>query len=230
MAILNTDVLEIIVDGSALAQQIVNVFHYRRVDPAGPELDDDLLPFLVGSFIATWRDNVLPHLSDFYGVDFYRGRVLHDVVIQPLPTPHPVISVSVAHDAPGVGADVGGRTGEAAPTFVAAGVRKLSDRAGRNFRGSYRLSPLTETQITNNTWLAGELAPIQTGQQAFTTTVLLPATGIDNHELVVFSRTLTLSEPVGFSDLRSHTAKVTGASVAALITSQVSRKARPGQG
>lgn len=211
---------------SAGGQQILNVFHYRDTQPGtdGPTDVGIAVDTFSDGFISAWRTNVLPLLSADYSVTTYRTTVFDSVVANPTPPPPTQLNVFIQNDEPGGGLDVGAKPGDTMPSFNAIGTQKLSDRAGRNFKGSFRVGTIIEADSSGNLLTAPALAAAQPAMEAFVTTqITYELTFIA--QMAVFSRTLALASPVGNQDLRAFTAGVTGARVNAFVTSQVSRKA-----
>lgn len=217
-------ILEIIVNGKASGQDIVNVFHYRKVIPGGGDIADTAFPDWAAAFATNWRTQVCVYLSNTYSVARYRLRTLQGVEAVPVPPPPKRIEIGTTYDLVGLPADSGALGGEVLPTFCAIGVRKITDRSGRSFRGGYRIGPFPEAETLSNFLQNAYLGTVQAGQSEFVVDPIDADFG-ESLEMCVFARTLVLAEAVGFTNLRTHTAKVVGAEVNPWVTSQVSRKA-----
>lgn len=223
MSINLTDVVQITVAGRASGQQVLNVFHFRHTAADVVAGDDADIPTALGLFIGRWRNVLAQSVHESYTVEVYRWRTLRGTVVNPSPPPPTMFTEGPALDIVGGLLDKGGLTNDPLPTFDALGVQKLSDRAGRNYRGSCRIGPNNEPSSTGNSWTAtfilNSTAPL----------VALFADPYDvtfsfHLEMCVFSRTLALAAPPPFTLLRDLTAKVTGPKLNGFVTSQVSRK------
>jgi hypothetical protein len=226
MALTVNQLLEVTVLGRAQGQEILNVFHYRSANPATyPPAGEDLNEFS-DNFLGTWRTNILTLVSSTYNVEIYRFRSLISTVeIAPGDPPDRRVVQGDALDVPGTVTDVGTRGGDVLPTFAALGVRKATDRAGRRYRGSFRLSPLTEADTNNNSLTTAYLFSANAETATFVNTQLLGGFGdAAQLELAVFSETAALEETPPQTNLRQFTAKVIGRVVNPFVTTQVSRK------
>lgn len=226
MPFFERSIIEITVQGkSASGQNVVNVFHYRRPDPASFEFQNSHLQEAVEDFNAIWIQRAIPLLHQDYSYQQIMGKALIGTIANPNPPPATVLDVGeqfvFAHTSPQQGA----RTGQVLPSYCAVGVQKLSSRAGRNFRGGFRLGTIREADKVGNEVEAGVYLPlVVTNMQAFVIAPLTVSFDSDPWEMCVFSRTLALAAPPPFTLLKDLTAKVTGAKVNPFMTSQVSRK------
>lgn len=225
MPFANTSVIEIVVLGaSASGQQVNNVFHYRDVLAEVFPYTNTNLANGVNAFAANWRAFILPLLSVDYKVLTYRGRALVGVVTNTTPPPDTRFDVGEQFDLTAPVGDVGVKAGTVAPSFTAFGNQKLVDRAGRNFRGSFRLGTIQEIDVSGNLLTVPVHDALQTATTAFVQATLDLAFEGPFWEMCVLSRTLALAAPPPFTDLRSLTAKVLNTKSNTFATSQVSRK------
>lgn len=225
MAVTVNQIVEIVVAGRSQSQQILNVFHYRTQNPVTFPPAGATIGNLASPFRDLWRANVLPRLSDLYVVEVYRLRSLTGTVVaDPGPPPVNQLVQGDAFDLAGTGLDTGSITGEILPTFNAVGVRKVTDRAGRRFRGGARFSSIPEANQANNFLLATEVTAWTTAAFNLFTTAI-DSGFLEVFEMCVFSKTSALEATAPQTDLRQYTADVTNAIVNAFMTSQVSRKA-----
>lgn len=220
-----TSVLEMTAFGrSASGQQVLNVFHYRQ-ETLAPQLYDNVdLQEAVSDFSATWVSVILPLLSTDYTLEKARGRALTGTIANPTPPPPNIFVIGEQFELIAAPGTVGARGGEVMTSFNAFGVQKLSDRAGRNFRGSFRLGTISTADVQDNIITPAFKPTVDTATQTFVTTDLTLVFDAVDWNMAVFSRTLALAAPPPFTDLRALTARVTGARVNNFITSQVSRK------
>lgn len=225
MAVTVNQLVEITVAGRCQGQEILNVFHYRTANPATFPPAGALINFLASPFRELWRNNILPRLGDLYLVEVYRLRSLVSTV-QTSPGPPPVRNVVQmdAFDLPGTGLDVGAKAGDILPTFNAVACRKVSDRAGRRYRGGSRFSPITEADQGNNNLIMAEVLAWQVASFNLFTTPIESGL-LEVFEMAVFSATSALEPAPPETNLRQYTAKVTGSVVNPMVSSQVSRKA-----
>lgn len=226
MPFTNTSVVEIAVKGlSATGQDITNVFHYRNKLAEPGTFTNLALRLMVDQFQLDWREKILPLLNQDYKVVLFRARAITGVVTNPTPPPTNAITVGEQYDKPGDVLDVGGKVGVLGPTFNAFGVQKLSDRAGKNFRGSFRLGTINEIDVTGNLLTAPVKAALDTATLNFVSDEL-PSTPPPEvfWRMCVFSRTLLMAAPAPYTDVRALTANITGSRVNPYITSQTSRK------
>jgi hypothetical protein len=225
MPFTNTSIVEIVVAGkSNTGQEIVNVFHYRDLLAEPGTYDNISLQNLLTSFALSWRSRFLPLLNQDYAVVTYRGRALVGMITNPTPPPATRFDVGEQFDLVALTTDRGAIVGEVMPTFNAFAIQKLSDRAGRNFRGGFRLGTISEVDVSGNTIPGITLTPLQAAANNFVLDRLDAAFEGPFWALCVFSRKLALSAPPPFTDLRALTAGVTGARASSFVSSQVSRK------
>jgi len=221
----NTSIVEIVVAGkSNTGQEIVNVFHYRDILAEPGTYNNVSLQNLLSSFATVWRAQFLPLLNQDYAVVTFRGRALVGVITNTTPPPATRFDVGEQFDLVALTTDRGAIVGEVMPTFNAFAVQKLTDRAGRNFRGGFRLGTISEVDVSGNTIPALTLTPLQAAAQLFVTAQLDAQFEGPFWGLCVFSRTLGLAAPPPFTDLRALSAGVTGARASSFVSSQVSRK------
>jgi hypothetical protein len=221
----HTSIVEIVVAGkSNTGQEIVNVFHYRDKLAEPATFNNVSLQNLLTSFAASWRARFLPLLNTDYAVVTYRGRALIGVITNTTPPPPTRFDVGEQFDLVALTTDRGAIVGEVMPTFNAFAVQKLTDRAGRNFRGGFRLGTISEVDVSGNTIPAITLTPLQDAAQGFVNDDLDAQFEGPFWELCVFSRKLALSAPPPYTDLRALSAGVTGARASSFVSSQVSRK------
>jgi hypothetical protein len=213
--------------GRSQGQQILNVFHYRRVDPAAPPISDTDLPNVVFDIRENWRALIAATFHDSYSVESYTWRTLTGTIANPSPPPPSIFTEDFQFVQPGGLLDVGGVGGPALPTFDALGVQKLSNRAGRNFRGSARFGPHLEAQTDNNSWTPAFIGAAEPLISTLFVDIYTDGFG-GTVEMAIFSRTLALAAPPPFTLLRDLTAKVIGAKLNGFVSSQVSRKASVG--
>jgi len=213
--------------GRSQGQQILNVFHYRRVDPAAPPITDNDLPNVVFDIRDNWRALIDATFSNTYSVESYTWRTLVGTIANPSPPPPTIFTEDFQFVQPGGALDVGGLPGAALPTFAALGVQKLSNRAGRNYRGSARFGPHLEADTTNNSWTSVFITTVDPLVSTLFTDVYTDGFG-GTVEMCIFSRTLALAAPPPFTLLRDLTAKVIGSKLNGFVSSQVSRKASVG--
>lgn len=220
-----TSILEVTVFGrSDTGQAILNVFHYRQSTDDPVNYPDTEVNTFTDSFAVLWRANILPILCVDYLVEQWRGRSLTDVATNPTPPPPTVITVGAQAVTIGAPTDRGATPIEVQTTFDAIGAQKLSSRAGRNFRGSSRIGTISSSNVNGNSLEATYLTTVRTNTNTLFTTTIPLGIGADLWEMAVFSRTLTLAEAPGYSDLKAHSSKVLGSRVNPFVTSQVSRK------
>lgn len=226
MPFTNTSVVEIAVKGlSATGQDITNVFHYRNRLAEPGTFTNQALRLMVEQFQLDWREKICPLLSNDYKVILFRGRAITGVVVNPTPPPANMLTIGEQFDLPGDVLDVGAKAGIVAATFTAFGVQKLTDRAGKNFRGSFRLGTITETDFGGNTVFGAAKTALDTNTLLFVQD-FLPSTPPPEvfWEMCVLSRTLLMAAPPPYTDVRALTADVTGTRVNPFVTSQTSRK------
>lgn len=224
MAMTALQILEITVKGKALGQDILNTVHYRSVDPLTFDPLGVEISAYLPEFVVAWRLACLPGVSSNYTVESYNARTLVSTSVNPTPPPPNQLDQGDQAVIAGVPAiDVGALGGTASPTFVAVGVRKFTDRAGRSFRGGLRIGPITELQTDNNQLEPTQLLSYATRWTDFIGTNLTDGPGSDV-EPCVFSKTLALSRPVPNTTLRTDTAHWVAALINSFVTSQVSRK------
>jgi hypothetical protein len=224
MAFFANQVIEATIKGKALGQDILNIIHYRVVDPATFPPGGVSIAGYTDDLVLAWRAACLPGVSNLYTVTSYNIRALVSTSTNPGPPEFTQIDVGDQDVIAGVpGTDVGALAADPAPTFNAVGVRKFADRAGRNFRGGLRIGPITELQTDGNSLVAAEVTAYTDRWTIFKDTNL-NSEGGNEVQPCVFSRTLTLKEPVPFTALRDHTAQWVAALINTFITSQVSRK------
>lgn len=222
----HTSVVEIAVKGlSATGQDITNVFHYRNRLAEPGTFTNLALRLMVDQFQLDWREKILPVLSNDYKVVLFRARSINGVVTNPTPPPTNKLDIGEQYDKPADVLDVGTKAGIVAATFTAFGVQKLTDRAGKNFRGSFRLGTITETDFGGNTIFAGPKGVLDTATLNFVQDQL-PSTPPPEvfWEMCVLSRTLLMAAPAPYTDVRALTANITGTRVNPFVTSQTSRK------
>ena len=222
----HTAVVEIAVKGlSATGQDITNVFHYRNKLAEPASFTNLALRLMVDQFQLDWREKILPLLSSDYKVIVFRSRAISGVITNPTPPPTNMLQITEQYDKNGDALDVGGKGGILAATFTAFGVQKLTDRAGKNFRGSFRLGTIVEGDFGGNSIIGATKAALDTNTLLFVQD-LLPATPPPEvfYEMCVLSRTLLMAAPAPFTDVRALTANVTGTRVNPFVTSQTSRK------
>jgi hypothetical protein len=221
---LATEVLEMTVKAKAEGQDVLNIVHYRAVDPLTFIPNElDILVYL-NQFALLWRSTALPLVHTSYTVISYVAQVLVGTVVNPTPPPPNQIAVGDQRIRVGIPAeDTGLQGSNPLPTFVAVGVRKFSDRAGRSFRGGLRVGPLGELQVDGN---ALSPAQIIAWAAAWTTfkDALLETAPTNTLEASVFSPSRALAAPVPNLNLRSDTAKWVASLINSFATSQVSRK------
>jgi hypothetical protein len=219
-------VAQITVFGSQSNQMIMNVFHYRRIAGQPGDVSDGDLTDALNFFVTRWRAMILQTNAVSYTVQLYRMSIIAGVITNPNPPPVNMFQIDTQLDVAGTSEDLGGLPGETLATFTAAGVRKLTDRAGRHYRGSFRLTPQTENDVAGNGFGPAFTTTAQTAVNTFVQAILVSTFGADL-EMCVFARTLALRAIPPFTEMRAFTAKVLSAKLNTLITSQVSRKERP---
>lgn len=226
MAFTQNAVLEMTVFGrSTTGQQVLNIFHYRQETTTAQSYVLADLASAVTNFAVIWRTNVLPILSVNYKVEKYRGRSLTGTIANPTPPPPNILVVGDQFELVAPAGDVGTRAGEELVTFDAVGMQKLSDRAGRNFRGSARFGTLASIDVEGNALETTYKNLVVPNLGLFVAAILLVGDTFQvNWVMAIFSRTLVLAAPPPFGLLRDLTAGVVGARVNNFVTSQVSRK------
>jgi hypothetical protein len=136
-------------------QRCLNVLYFKTdkslvvPEPAwGAPLVGSSMTTFVNSLRSVWRDNILPRLSTHLWIQEYRVKEITGWLLDP------TFRVTYGEQATALGDSVldrGGAAGEAVPTNVAVSVQKITDRAGKSFRGGMRLSPIPESQQSNGT-------------------------------------------------------------------------------
>jgi hypothetical protein len=224
-------VIEIVVNGkSNSGQNVLNVFHYRQSDTAVVAYDNDDVVQALNDFNANWISDALPILSVDYTYQFIRGRALTGTIANPTPPPANVIVVGEQADFVLPAPNPGLRAGEPLPSYSAIGIQKLSSRAGRNFRGGFRMGTIASADVESNLLEPTVYLPLVISEMSsFVAATLNLNFGANLWEMCIFSRTLALAAPPPFTLLRDLTAKVLGAKVNPFISSQVSRKQSPTQ-
>lgn len=115
------------------------------------------------------------------------------------------------------------RTGEALPLYNALGIRKVTNRPGKGFRGSMRLSPFLEVDNTYNDWTS-----------TFKTTMSSAIDWLKNEltiggiliEPVVLSKSLMLTVVTPTIVPADYAARIVSVGINPYVSSQVSRKKR----
>lgn len=129
------------------AQIVTNRLDYAVTNagsPATKTSTDALFAFIVG-----WRTNVVPFINSTYQVFRYELRLLTGAVATVVgPKTYYTRVYSSLWDFTNVAnpLDIGGDVGDALPTWVAATLRKNTGLLGRSFRGSMRISPISESR------------------------------------------------------------------------------------
>lgn len=220
-----TSVLELTVFGRHTSgQQILNVYYYRQVSTVPQDYTNADAQEATNDFAVGWEAQILPILDQEYRVEKYRCRALTGTITNPTPPPPTQLVVGEQFEQIALATAIGQRPGPGEPSFSAIGAQKLSDRAGRNFRGSTRFGSISETDTVINAYTAAYLTLIQTNISAFFAVQLSLFFDAIPWEMAIFSRTLALAAPPPFTLLRDLTSKVVGARVNQFVTSQVSRK------
>lgn len=109
------------------------------------------------------------------------------------------VGTSLIPAAPG---DAGGVAGEALPLFATMSVRKVATKSGRNFRGGFRLSPISEADSNNGAVVPAVQTARQTAMATFLVAVVGTGVGVDEPdrmEHMVFSRSLALQQTTPFT-------------------------------
>lgn len=179
--------MEASIYGTADGQAVNNVLHLMGDAATGPAppfpYDLQAIALKIGT---DWFDFVLPHLSASY--INYRIVVKTIVNLRVVIIQNRRIVERVYGElwdqvfSPG---QLGTRPGDVSPTFVAFSVRKRTALAGRSFRGSMRLGPITEADTTVNAVEAARFAALNVSL-ANLATVRIPA-GNSPYRYVVFS-------------------------------------------
>lgn len=224
MAFLADNIAEFTVKGKASGQDILNVVHYRVANPGAFPPGGLDISAVLDDFITAWRLACLPGVSNTYTVESYLVQALVSTSTNPGPPPFTQIDIGDQFLLAGVPAiDVGALTADPMPSFNAVGVRKFSDRAGRNFRGGLRIGPITDIQADGNQLTAPTVIGFADRWTTFHETNL-PFPTLEELEPAVFSRTLALSRPVPNITLRVDSARWVASLINSFVTSQVSRK------
>lgn len=132
--------------GQSEGQAIINRWTYQATDESLGALvitSQDVLTALR----KAWRDHVLLHLATPYAVQRY--ELLHLIggarIIQGDQVSYPRVYSTVIDKIVGDPVtDVGSSVGPSLPTFVSATARVVTGFRGRVWKGSMRLSPITE--------------------------------------------------------------------------------------
>lgn len=230
MAMLVNEVLQVSVLGRALGQAVINVFHYAAANPLTFPVPGADISEYANDFVASWRTNILPLLANAYKVEVYQFRtIISTTETDPGPPPLRKVILGDAYDEAGTTADFGTQVGEVHATFVAVGVRKVTARAGRRYRGGFRGGPILEDSVNNNFLIASEFASWVANAEAFRATLLQAGFGsASDLNLRVFSEADALTPVPPNTNLIDSTAVVNGVIINPFVTSQVSRKASAG--
>lgn len=163
------DILEVTFQGVADGQQIINRVHYQVGALASGSYLDSLS--VAGYMKDLWVANMLPMLASSYALVQVEVRKITAVNPGTPTTANPrpfVLDYSWATVQPGLGADVGSRTGDPLPTYATVSVRKITSYAGRYWRGGLHLGPVSEsdTEAGGNTLVAAYRGLVQTAINA----------------------------------------------------------------
>lgn len=211
-------------------QNVINVFHYRKINTTPQQFDNNDLGDLASQFNGSWAQGPLLILSNRYSFQTIVAKAYTGTETNPTPPPATRLVVGEQFVFVNTNPLPGARAGECEPSFVAVGVQKLSSRAGRNFRGGTRFGAIAEPDILEQQLEPGLYLPlVQTEITDFFAQQLQTGFGASTWEMCIFSRTLALAAPPPFGLLRDLTAKVTGAKINVFASSQVSRKQSPTQ-
>lgn len=223
---------EVTVQGEAMGQRIDNVLHFRlNLDaPTSDPLTTDTV--FLRAFRQRWRTAILPNLSLSYKVNAYVVRAF----LQWVPGPGPIDPKTILYYDSSIIVgdpvlDAGQILADSMPPHVAATVRKITGLVSRNWRGGMRLGPLGEVQCANAEIQPAPFTAFQAGVSLLGDPVFpIAPDPVDTNPmvLVVFSRSLflaTVEPPVA---ARPFTRPVTQLLLSQFLSSQVSRKPRPG--
>lgn len=209
-----------------------NVLFYRNRQLAAPLgygvsiVTSDLLTF-INNVAVRWAVTLDDVVSEHYRMETITGKqvVNYSGVIG---EPQVLIygDVSVANF--GTVNDQGDLAGETCPSYCAMSIRKVSDRAGRRYRGSMRIGPVTEAVQSNGTFTVAQHALNVTAAAAFAATpVENGAPGLDKSMDVCILSKMDIffaAQPLVSSD--EYMATVTIMIPHKNLGSQVSRKVR----
>lgn len=193
MTLMNSNhVVRLVVRGSAFDQEIVNVLHYIPVlRPSTPTNFVSQYSQCLSLFEAEWRTNILPLLNSFYTVHLIQMRVIEGKapILGAIPPGKPVARYVYGDgiDRDFVPPNVGGDIGESSPTFVAVTGRKITGRAGKNWKGSIRLGPISEAKTISNDAASALITAADTGLDNIRSIGPMVVAGNEFLDMVVFS-------------------------------------------
>ncbi len=219
--ILLGDVLRITVLGEAMGQNIVNCLSYVPSGAITPPDPDWQSLSVLDVFRTKWRDSMITHLPAAYSVNLYQMEVIRAVLPKPArPYGLEIAAISLLM---GTGDDVGSRgAGDVMPPFNAVGLRKITNTAGRNWRGAMRFSPIMEDDQVDQ-----ELTPIAIAFfEAVRQAVGLPL-NVTAGKLaypVVFSETLATGVGTALTPPSDFTRVIDTVALHRSVRSQVSRR------
>lgn len=224
-------VYQCVVLGSASGQAINNVFHYDVINDTGVPPNTVDMTALATAFRALWTANITPRLSVEYEAFTYICTEFTGQIPNPNSPPQPPYKVrlgQVGQFTPPL-PDAGSLVGDVMPTYVAVTAQKRTSFAGRDYRGSARFGPIIETNTVGNelesavrtAWVAAVNGLLNLQVTSGGQTVTL--------RMAIFQKTRVVSALITLP-LSAYAAEVTTMTVNRLIGSQISRKAKQGQG
>lgn len=208
----------------------LNIWHYRipLANTATFNGDTATRELAVNWYNDIWN-GISAGFHESYRLDTVVAKSIQGAIVNPVPEAYvPIYNDQYVFNVP-TGEGQGERTGDPTPTFVCVGYQKLTDRPGRNYRGSFRISPILEADTDANALTPTAITFFDTNEEAFIEEVIDSVVPPENvFELCVYSvKANALGPGGGGPNPRAYTAKVTGLRLNTLTTSQVSRKERP---
>lgn len=226
-----TNIYEIAVLGEASGQAVNNVLHYDVLADTGVAPNTISMGDLAQGFRQQWIANITPRLSVNYRAFTYTVRELTGQAPSGKPPPAPPFDVvvgQIGEYTPTV-SDAGARTGEALPTYCAASIRKHTGFGGREYRGSMRLGPISETDGENNSLTAAAHTAFVAAVNGLLTFTIVRGGNSQQYGLAVFQRTRVRAATI-IPPITTYSATVLSMTVNTFLGSQVSRKERQVRG
>lgn len=197
---LNPDtVYEIVISGTYLGQDAINVMHFYQEDTEGA--GQDLEAFL-SELRDIWRANFLPLMSEEYSVVLYEAKVIDELLGTTALNAHFQYGGSTFF--PGEAADVGGGVGAELPSNVAVTFKKSMGSIGtieylpdtpatpntKKLKGSMRLAAQLEDNTKSpqgNFWEDAHLAALALAADALAQIVVGVAPDRAQLQMVILS-------------------------------------------
>lgn len=229
MGLLFQEVLEVAIHGAAGGQRIVNIFHLRIRSGESVPVDGLPLSTIEISMRADWLITIRTELSNQWVWQRNVLRTIDNRIPRPPARPgarprryafqnryREVFEFAIPTETRG------SRLGEALPTLSALGIRKVTNRAGRSYRGGMRVGPLLEEDTSFNLWTPTALARIQPIVNTMFTNPRVSGGVALEH--VVFGAAAMWTSTASTIVPRDFTGLILSTPLKSTVTSQVSRK------